>query len=133
VAATSPTNAWAVGRSKNGTTVQTLIEHWDGTAWTVQPSGTGGNHERLCGVAADSSSDAWAVGFANGRLQTLIEHWNGTAWTVQPPRGPAGSPQLLKGVAAVSPAAAWAVGRYDHGSDGFLTLIEAWNGTIGNH
>ena len=33
VAVLSPCNAWAVGDYYNGTTYQTLIEHWNGTAW----------------------------------------------------------------------------------------------------
>ncbi|MBV8941077.1 MAG: hypothetical protein JO240_05065, partial [Solirubrobacterales bacterium] len=38
VAATSATNAWAVGHDYIGPTEQTLIEHWNGKTWKVQPS-----------------------------------------------------------------------------------------------
>lgn len=40
VAATSSTNAWAVGSytTSDGAADQTLIEHWNGTDWQVQDS-----------------------------------------------------------------------------------------------
>jgi hypothetical protein len=36
----SSTDAWAVGKTQNSTAgdERTLIEHWDGTSWTVVPS-----------------------------------------------------------------------------------------------
>src|SRR5690242_17760591 len=39
VAATSATDAWAVGsRLTPGGSYRTLIEHWNGNAWKVEPS-----------------------------------------------------------------------------------------------
>src|SRR5262249_3129440 len=60
VAATSATNAWAVGTA-GGTTGGTLVEHWEGKTWTGVPS-PGSNGNFLSGVAATSASNAWAVG-----------------------------------------------------------------------
>jgi hypothetical protein len=86
VAATSAANAWAVGRYYDGTEWQTLIEHWNGVTWTVQPSpdpaGPAGDNE-LTAVTATSPSNAWAVGYhAEGTTDVpLIEHWDGAAWT----------------------------------------------------
>ncbi len=146
VAATSSTNAWAVGGYTHGRgklrVFHTLIEHWNGKAWTVQPSPTpkyltwGGG---LVGVAATSSRNAWAVGTyedPNYNLETLIEHWNGKVWKVQ--KSPTTkldgitNPSLsISGVAATSPRNAWVVG-YDEvaGSDytDTRTVIEHWNG-----
>jgi len=58
VTATSASDAWAVGR--NDLTGSSLVEHWDGTAWTVvpTPAGSGGLDE----VAAKTPGTAWAVG-----------------------------------------------------------------------
>ncbi len=83
VSATSPTDMWAVGWTGGDATTdgqQTLIEHWNGTAWTRVPSpnpADAGNF--LHGVAATSPADAWAVGQANytGHEDPLILH--GTA------------------------------------------------------
>jgi hypothetical protein len=77
VAATSATNAWAVGTQSGapGETQPsaTLIEHWNGTAWIRirsprgQP-GSGADSSSLAGVAASSAHNMWAVGalFASG-------------------------------------------------------------------
>jgi hypothetical protein len=134
VAATSRTNAWAVGYIVTRTADRTLIEHWDGSAWKVQrspnPSGLGeGNF--LYGVAATSLTDAWAVGeyYKGTGNRTLVEHWNGSAWKAQRSPNPGGSnsENSLAGVAAASPADAWAVGDY-FGRRADRTLVEHWNG-----
>jgi hypothetical protein len=91
VSAKSASDAWAVGYTDNGTTgaIETLVLHWNGTAWSKvnspNPGGTsppGGN--LLSGVSADSPSDAWAAGTYNtptsGKL-TLVLHWDGTSWS----------------------------------------------------
>jgi GR25 family glycosyltransferase involved in LPS biosynthesis len=134
VAATSSTNAWAVGYYSNGTADQTLIEHWNGTAWkqvTSPNPGGSSNDNSLYGVAATSSANAWAVGgYYNGTAkQTLIEHWNGTAWKQVTSPNPGGSSHynILNGVAATSSTNAWAVGDYSNGTEN-RTLIEHWNG-----
>jgi hypothetical protein len=135
VAATSTTNAWAVGSYWNGTAYQTLIEHWNGTAWkqVTSPSpGGSSNKNVLGGVAATSSTNAWAVGyFSNGTAyRTLIEHWNGTAWkqVTSPNPGGSSNSNILYGVAATSSTNAWAVGYFSNGT-AYQTLIEHWNGT----
>ena len=73
VSATSASNAWAVGFI-GGSPQQTLIQHWNGTAWkqvaTPDPGPVG---NILDGVSAVSASDAWAVGGAY-------------AWPTAPPR-----------------------------------------------
>ena len=64
MAVLSPCNAWAVGSYGNGTTDQTLIERWNGSAWKQVPSPDPGGSavfNILSGVAATSSSNAWAV------------------------------------------------------------------------
>jgi hypothetical protein len=79
VAAISANSAWAVG-FYDAAAEQTLIEHWDGTSWSVQPRpdvGTGDN--ALLGVAATFaplSTRVWAVGFSSigTTYRTLVEH-----------------------------------------------------------
>jgi hypothetical protein len=120
VASTSPTNAWAVGHYSGGT----LVEHWNGKAWSVQPSPVDG---AFAAVAATSSTNAWAVGVTFNR--TLVEHWDGTAWEVQPSPNPPGFVEAIQlpNVAATSSTNAWAVGFYTRGGQ-YKTLIEHWNG-----
>jgi hypothetical protein len=130
VAATSPTNAWAVGNyyNRRQDAYQTLIEHWDGTAWKVQRSPNPGSppNGALEGVVATSSTNAWAVGnySTSSSSEGLILHWDGKAWKVQP--GPVFTSAGLSGVAATSTTNAWAVGGGGDYSDG--TLVEHWDG-----
>ena len=109
VAATSVANAWAVGSfHPSGAPVQTLILHWNGTAWCTEASpNPGGPSEpsELASVAATSASSAWAVGFsttAAGAEQTLILRWNGTIWRQVPSPSPGPFFNRLAGVAATS-------------------------------
>ena len=138
VAATSSTNAWAVGSDSHGG----VIEHWNGKAWKVQASPNRGAYSWLSGVAATSSRNAWAVGdyyTASDQERTLIEHWNGKAWKIQASPNPSfhlqGYPLAyipLTGVAATSSTNAWVVGYSDVDFDERVwvtrTLIEHWNG-----
>ncbi len=114
MAATSATNAWAVGYTRTAGPYHTMILHWNGRSWTRvrSPGGTFGNNATLDGVAATGGANAWAVGIGydnTGRNEAFILHWNGTAWRQ------AGSPDLavstfLQGVAAASAGTARAVG-----------------------
>ncbi len=116
---------WAVGYNRAlPPAPSALIEHWDGTQWTLYPAPPG-NDDILLGVTALSRKNAWAVGKSQGATsyQTLIQHWNGTSWsTVSSPN--VGSESELRGVVAVSGSSIWAVGNSDHGP-----LIEHWNGS----
>jgi hypothetical protein len=100
VLALAPDNVWAVGLSTptlHAATL-TLIEHFDGTSWTVVPSPNVGPNSpnqsnRLFGLAANSANDIWAFGsfFAangSGHQMTLLLHWDGTAWTIAPSPDP---------------------------------------------
>src|SRR5262249_48605353 len=115
VATLTSTDAWAVGEFANGSAGQTLVEHWDGTSWSVVSSpNVGSTSNFLDAVSADSPTDVWAVGaFASGpgASQTLIEHWDGTSWSVVPSFSPGSSFNFLYGVAAVSSTNVWAVGN----------------------
>lgn len=124
VAATSATNAWAVGGYQNAQCSESkpLIEHWNGKVWKEQESPRG---DLLNAVAATSSTNAWAVG---GLYRALIEHWNGKAWTVQHSHLSGSRHGGLAGVAATSARNAWAVGHSDPTHAEVRTLIERWNG-----
>src|SRR5438876_902472 len=89
VAAISTSDAWAVGEDYlNSGDILTLTEHWNGTSWSVIPSPNPGVYPSngLYGVAAVSTSDVWAVGYAAGgdgaSYQTLNHNCNGTSGTV---------------------------------------------------
>ena len=114
VAALSPANVWAVGAGPGVPTKgfsahpTAVIEHWDGTAWTVVPSpnpNPQGNNG-LGAVAAVSANDVWATG--HQLLGTFLEHWNGSKWTiVAPPDGVS----FLAAMAASSSGTVLALGQ----------------------
>jgi hypothetical protein len=138
VAAISANDVWAVGSYNTGASnfvYQTLIEHWDGTSWSVVASPNPNPYNNyLKGVAVVSANDVWAVGdYLNGAVGnnpngdisgTIIEHWDGTAWSVVPSPSPGQSDQL-NGVAVVGASDVWAVGYYDSGSLN-RTLVERY-------
>jgi hypothetical protein len=126
VAATSSTNAWAVGtyESNSYQPLDARIMAWDGTRWQDQSISQASASEYLRGVAATSSTNAWAVGNYVTRAQPfglpLIERWNGHGWKKVTPPG-----CFLNAVAATSASKAWAVGST--GGDGLqFPLILRW-------
>ncbi len=85
ISADSPTDVWAAGSFTGGTVTapvnQTLIEHYNGTAWSVVTSPNAGTSvaNQLTGAVALSPTDLWTVGSYTGGTtaapvnQTLIE------------------------------------------------------------
>ena len=116
VAATSASNAWAVGTYSTGTTDKTLIEHWNGHAWTLVPSPNPAPRNSLLAVAATSAGNVWAVGTrtTSATEQTLIVRWNGTAWKPVPSPSP-GQVNELTSVATTSATDVWAAGFFTTG------------------
>src|SRR5205085_4115018 len=130
----SASNIWAVGRYLNNVEQdQTLIEHWNGTKWSVVSSpNVGSGSNVLFGVAAVSASNIWAVGVSiTDHDRTLIEHWNGTKWSVVKSPNVASEDNDLNGVAVVSASDIWAVGEHFRNGDPTTsqTLTEHWNGS----
>ena len=138
VTAVASNDIWAVGRRQDTTPQgyqQTLVEHWDGSAWTVVPSPNGSTiGSQLLGVDAVSANDIWAVGsssiLAPPYENTLIEHWDGSSWSIIPSPNPSGGNfNKLNGVAVVAANDIWAVGSYSGSTNHSQTLIEHWDGS----
>jgi hypothetical protein len=115
----SPKDAWAVGGlgGVSGITDDTLIEHWNGSGWTLVKSPSpflGGNE--LSAVAAVSAKDIWAVGGGNvisakGTATALALHWDGATWEQVSTPSP-GAYNGLFGIATVpGTGQLWAVGE----------------------
>ena len=135
VSCTSATSCTAVGDSNtSGSRSDTLIEHWNGTKWTVQPTPEppSGHESTLTGVSCPSAHACTAVGDYDTRTAdlTLAERWNGRKWVVQPTPNPSGftGSELAK-VSCPSATDCTAAGDYDNRSETDLTLAEHWNGT----
>ncbi|HKP53573.1 MAG TPA: SBBP repeat-containing protein [Chloroflexia bacterium] len=114
VSAIAPDDIWAVGNVVETGTSQILIEHWDGTEWTIVPSPNPGNYQpHLYGVDAVSANDVWAVGTYSDNFgetyKPLFMHWDGTRWS-QVMGETVGTYDQLRRVEARGPNDIWAVG-----------------------
>lgn len=77
VNALSATDVWAAGyyRASNGS-FQSLIEHWNGTNWSIVPGPNPlDQHNRFNGLAPVDTHDLWAVGYYDTTSST-------TDWTL---------------------------------------------------
>jgi hypothetical protein len=131
VTAVAPDDVWAVGARLDTVTGsnlddRTVIEHWDGTRWTVVPSPSPFDHDRLKAVAARSATEVWAFGDGYDDQATtvpvatqIILRWDGRTWTRVASPNVGTTDNLLNGAAA-APDIVWAVGRAY--PDGTLTL-----------
>ncbi len=127
VASVITNNVWAVGFAYNDPQgILTLIEHWDGSKWSIATSPKSTQVD-LTSIAVVSASDIWVVGNDNSG-SAISEHWDGAKWSIVP------TAQLkyganLNGVTALSTNNVWAVGYYTDNNNVDHPLIEHWNGT----
>ncbi|HKP52338.1 MAG TPA: S-layer homology domain-containing protein [Chloroflexia bacterium] len=136
VSALGPNDVWTVGYWYNSSPAKTLIEHWDGTQWSVISSPNPGlTRNELYGVFAVAPNDVWAVGHyfvvigSDNVYQTLTLHWDGAAWTHIPSPNLGTWNNYLRGVTAVSANDVWAVGSYVPSlSSPEQTLMLHWDG-----
>ena len=142
VSCLSATDCTAVGiDSTPAAANSTLVEHWDGTSWTVVPSPdpAGTSITDFVGVSCPSSTSCTATGLydvqtgTSGHEAPLAEHWDGTSWTIQHVPVPAGatSAALDGGVSCLSATDCIAVGTAGFSGTPANTqpLAERWNGT----
>ena len=123
VSCDGPADCMAVGTTDYFGGGRGLIEHWDGSTWSVESTPPLGD---LNGVSCVSSSDCTAVGTGS-----VIAHWNGAAWSVvNHPIPPRSTSSVLTGVSCTSASNCLAVGDYVKNSGAQDNLAEHWNGTV---
>ncbi len=128
----SMNSCMALGTS-GGSSDQILLEHWDGSAWTIEASpALEGANGTLLSLSCPSQTDCVAVGSAvdtsDSIRRTLVESWNGSSWSVVPSPSPGLSSSGLVSVACISPDSCVAVGGYNSASSVDQALVENWNG-----
>jgi hypothetical protein len=108
IAASSATNAWALGQEPSGSTEHLL--HWNGHGWRNSAfPGTPGTFYGNLGLTAAPGGRAWMIAAASG--SSSIFGWNGTAWKQQ--SYPCSSTFCnLTRIVARTGGDAWAVGNY---------------------
>lgn len=167
VTCTSASNCWAVGGywytyidlgdAIAGITTGiflSLIEHWDGSSWTIASSPNANQKNLLLDVTCTSASDCYAAGYSEannavGLLSTiiisrdikepLVQHWDGSTWNLVPsvphlePIGGGKVGAWYRGIACVSATECWAAGDFMNtyattSLTGYFTLTDLWNG-----
>ena len=119
-------------------TAKPLIEHWDGSTWSIVPSPvlSGATDVFLSGVSCTSSTSCFAVGASSSSPATflqfvgtpLVERWDGSTWSIVPSSGPSDALEAeLLGVSCVSASSCYAVGDFQAPAIGGA-LLEHWNG-----
>jgi len=136
VSCTGPTDCTAVGFFDSDSGVETLVESWNGSAWSIVPSPNptsipGLSGDSLHAVSCTGSTACVAVGgdstVSTHFVHTLIESWDGASWSVVPSPNRGNPPAAgLGGVSCVGPTTCTAVGS--SGQRTSKTLVEAMNG-----
>jgi len=137
VDAVSATDVWAVGDHRAGISrSDTLAAHWNGSAWTTEPTpdGNSAGMNHLYGVAS-AGGTVWAVGTyvdpnSSINRRKLILQRSGGGWHVSAAPTVA-SYESLAAVDATGSADAWAVGSAtsDIQSAPPAPLALHWNGS----
>jgi hypothetical protein len=106
-----------VGFVGDGPTARTLVESWNGRAWSiaVSPDPVTAEDNQLAGVSCVSAGACTAVGLvANGSTgRTLVESWNGRTWSIVSTPDPATTQSVqLEAVSCTSTSKCAAAGNY---------------------
>jgi hypothetical protein len=118
-------------------TLQTLIERWNGTAWSSVPSPGSGAPlvGELLGVSCSSAANCVAVGEDHPATQNgaaIAERWNGKTWAVIAPHSDNRSVNHLDAVSCTGITSCMAVGYVqNYGPDdsgASVSRVERWNG-----
>ena len=132
VSCPTTTFCMAVGSVVASGVRRTLVEQWDGTAWSIVPSPdvTTSSGNDLADVSCTSSTSCVAVGEVySSPGSALAMTWNGIAWSLSSPARPgSASSSFFDGVSCTSAAFCVAVGGA-YGPSPTATLTETWNGS----
>jgi hypothetical protein len=116
ISCTSATSCVAVGWDDGGSAGVTLVEVWNGTSWTIQPSPNppdAAEGSALNAVSCASATSCSAVGdYLTGSSPYLAfaEYWNGSAWTLQSTPNASGTDTYLNAVSCPAPGSCTAAG-----------------------
>ena len=144
VSCVTAANCVAVGSAGGSGFLTTLVETWNGSAWSVTPSpNPTGRDGTLSGVSCPTKTDCVAVGAVDpygAGIGTLIETWNGTTWSITPSPN-TGNGSSLAAVSCKRADSCVAVGSSYYNIDYtnvfggqsvfgvYQTLVATWDGT----
>jgi hypothetical protein len=134
VTCTGPTDCAAVGTYLMGKAHRTLVERWDGSVWTVEPSADPSRARGgyLLSVSCTSPMSCIATGGQGGNYhtETLAESWDGAAWTIQDTPNPKGAlfGGTMRRLSCAGVGACTAVGSYVDRAGEFAMFAVRWDG-----
>lgn len=107
-----------------------LVERWDGTSWSVQPSPTSAIGA-LSSVSCPAASSCVAVGIDQSDVNSpaglpLAETWDGTGWTVRSPAHQPGSPPPFTSVWCTTVGSCTGVASF---ADQGPSVAQHWDGS----
>ncbi|MFZ0665622.1 MAG: hypothetical protein WAM97_07690 [Acidimicrobiales bacterium] len=136
-------DCWAAGAIPTGPTPTPLVEQWNGSTWSIVPTGPASGY--LLGVGCAGADSCFAVGSnvdSSGNASTaLMEQWNGSTWTVVNLPDTGQTYSALNNVTCATASGCWTVGWSgpNQATGNFLpiypseiggnALIEQWNGS----
>ncbi|HEY1650905.1 MAG TPA: hypothetical protein VGG09_03400, partial [Acidimicrobiales bacterium] len=112
----------------SGNTYTSLVEQWNGTAWSVtQGTVAPSSDNYLYDVSCLSTTFCMAIGGTD--TAPYVEQWNGSTWTPTTLSIPGGfSDAYFSAISCTTISSCMAVG-YTNGSSTALPLAELWNGS----
>jgi hypothetical protein len=136
VSADNASDIWAVGGTGLGSSSSAtpLVEHWDGSTWSIQQA-PGAGDTTVTSVYAAGPDDVWAIAHPlppsepdnlGYEYSSLFLHWDGSTWATVPLPGPQeyGLTYDYSTIAGTGPGDIWADGTaYDNGSESYDPLI----------
>jgi hypothetical protein len=105
--------------NKSENPVRPVVEHWNGSAWTIQETPKL-LHGELLGVSCTSASACTATGLLGNAA--LVERWNGTTWAVQE------TPEIAGAIHVALDAVSCTNVCIATGTSDENTLAERWDG-----
>jgi hypothetical protein len=117
VSCASATDCTAVGQSYSPVVAPPtmLAEHWDGSAWTIEPTpGPAGDQVLLTSVSCAAASVCAAIAAPN-----VVEVWDGASWSIENLPG-VGPGVTLNAVSCTSDGSCMVVGKSDADEEPFV-------------
>jgi hypothetical protein len=140
VSCVSHASCTAVGytaSSHSNTIVRALVEQWDGSVWTIQPTPlpVRATWEVLAAVSCPDLHDCIAVGGyiknqVTSEEQPLAERWNGSSWSVlAAPNPKAENGSSFTGIDCLGADNCEVVGEYDYADVAQSVIAYHYDGT----
>lgn len=103
VTALTASDVWAAGFIGDGaSTARNLVEHWNGTTWSIVPTpSTGAPLNLPSGLVVFSPTNVWLAGTSMGPstpARPYVYHYNGSGWKLARPPVPSSASAFFAGI-----------------------------------